>query len=330
MKELRKHSFLILLFMSIAAVSLYGLICDTEAAEHDDRNTTVARAIHHMKDRLVHPKLQETVPASIVIGEKEEAFASNGEKAEKVSPADAEPTGPGKNSDKKGEDENKEEDADKEEKEDVKNPKFELVAEDYFDDALFIGDSRVAGFGMYSGLENATFYAHKGFQIYTFQTKPLVDTPYGKITVPEALLLQQGQFKKVYIMFGLNEMGWGTDEQFAQYYYNVIDTVKGTQPDAVVYVQSIMHVSKETSDSSPIYGNEAIDARNEWIQKIAADENVYYLNLNEIFTDEEGALPAEFSGDGVHLKAAYIDLWKQYLMAHAIVREESVSSNETD
>ena len=42
---------------------------------------------------------------------------------------------------------------------------FTEVDLSYFDDALFIGDSRVAGLAMNSGT-NATFYAVTSFQLY--------------------------------------------------------------------------------------------------------------------------------------------------------------------
>lgn len=371
MKELRKHSFLILLFMSVAIVTICGFIFEAAGEETNDKmqNTAVATAVHYWKDKLTRPEIPDIVPVSIVIGgeaesvelsrldgaDKESAKNSGSDsehgesdkdkapsKSEKDSDGDLQPeeearpdsenaseTSQPVNEEAGKSDENTEPESGQkpEESDATEEPDFQLVDESYFDDALFIGDSRVVGFGLYSGLQNTAFYAHKGFQIYTFHTKQIVDTPLGKITVPEALALQQGMFKKVYIMFGLNEMGWGTDEQFAQYYYNVIDTVKGTQPDAVIYVQSIMHVTKEISDTSAVYSNDMIDARNEMIRQIAEDEHVYYLNLNEIFSNEENALPEEFSGDGIHLKAAYIELWKQYLMAHAIVNEASVSSD---
>ena len=51
---------------------------------------------------------------------------------------------------------------------------FSTVDLSYFDDALFIGDSRMLGFGMYSGLNNATFYAVTSFSIFRYETMPVV------------------------------------------------------------------------------------------------------------------------------------------------------------
>ncbi len=175
---------------------------------------------------------------------------------------------------------------------------------------------------MYSQLENITVYAEKGIQIYKAATKAFINTPEGKITIAQALEQNQGQFKKVYIMFGLNEMGWGDDETLDQYYYNLIDYIKQTQPDAVIFLQSIIHVTTAKAASNPVFSNDSIDARNERLKEIAAKEHIYYLDLNEIFTDENNGLISDATTDGVHLKSQYILLWKEYLMAHGIIRDD--------
>lgn len=186
----------------------------------------------------------------------------------------------------------------------------------YFLDALFIGDSRQVGFGSFSNLPNITVYAQKAFQIYTVESKALINTPLGKITVPQALLMQENRYKKVYLMFGLNEMG--LDEgKFDEYYYHLIDLVKYTQPDAVVYVEGIIHVSSEKDADSSCITNAKIDARNEQLRRIADEEGVIFLDLNEVFTDENNALQSNYAGDGVHLKAQYINIWTDYLKTHA-------------
>lgn len=112
-----------------------------------------------------------------------------------------------------------------------------------FNDALFIGDSRTQGFQMYSGLTNATFYAGKGLNVQTFFTKAVVNTDAGTVTVADALKGQQ--FGKVFIMLGINELGWPNQNTFIEYYGQVIDTIKSSQPGAtVLYSQSFMSPSK--------------------------------------------------------------------------------------
>ena len=45
----------------------------------------------------------------------------------------------------------------------------------------------------------------------------------------------------------------------------------------------------------------------------------FFLDVNEVLCDENGDMVREYSSDGVHLKAQYIPLWKEYLLEHAVV-----------
>ncbi len=208
-----------------------------------------------------------------------------------------------------------------------KKREWTVVDESYFDDALFIGDSRQQGFGLYSGLDNITVYAEKSNQITFVSTKQLVSTPFGKLTVTDALALNQHRFKKVYIMFGINEMGSG-DKDFSPYYYNLIDYIKLMEPDATIYLESIIHVTANTAAKRPSLANDKIDAKNEILKKVAKDEGIVYLDVNEVLTDENNALFPNAASDGIHLKSEYIKVLKEYLMAHAVVEEKDGSDDE--
>lgn len=183
-----------------------------------------------------------------------------------------------------------------------------------FDHALFIGDSRTQGFQMYSGLTNATFYAGKGLNVETVFTKPVVNTESGTVTVAEAL--NGPQFEKVFIMLGINELGWPNVNTFIEYYGKVIDTIKASQPNATVYVQSIIHVTQQRSDSDSVYNNAKVNQFNQLIQQMAAEKGCVYLDLNEVLSDENGALFADAATDGIHLTKPYCIKWLDYLRSH--------------
>ena len=51
---------------------------------------------------------------------------------------------------------------------------YQLVGKEYFDDAVFIGDSRTDGLARYSGLDNATFYAKNSLTIFDFFDKRFI------------------------------------------------------------------------------------------------------------------------------------------------------------
>lgn len=46
-------------------------------------------------------------------------------------------------------------------------------------------------------------------------------------------------------MLGINEIGTGTADTFAEQYGKVINTIREKQPDAIIFIQSIMHVTKK-------------------------------------------------------------------------------------
>lgn len=132
-------------------------------------------------------------------------------------------------------------------------------------------------------------------------------------------MIQPGMFKKVYIKVGLNELGWGTDAMFLQEYTELINRIRELEPDAIIYIHGLIHVTAAKSASDPVHTNDLINARNEMLKNFAIVQQAYYVDINEVVSDENGALLPDLTGDGVHLKAQYMELWKNYLMAHAIV-----------
>ena len=54
---------------------------------------------------------------------------------------------------------------------------YQKVKKDYFDDAVFIGDSRIVGMNDYSGLTNASFFAKTGLTVYNLLDEEFVKDP---------------------------------------------------------------------------------------------------------------------------------------------------------
>lgn len=196
---------------------------------------------------------------------------------------------------------------------------YTSVEEDYFDDALFIGDSRTVGLMEYGGLEeHATFYASTGLTVYRLFSAQVVpvEGSIENISIEEALA--EKQFSKIYLMVGINEMGTGTVESFVAAYEEVIAHLQELQPNAIIYIQAIMRVSAERSAKGDYIYNEGIDARNEGLSLLADNQKIFYLDVNPIISDEDGGLIQDYTFDGVHLKAKYIVIWKEFLLEHAV------------
>lgn len=198
---------------------------------------------------------------------------------------------------------------------------FETVTEEYFRDAVFIGDSRTVGLFEYSGLADyADFYAQISLTIYDVFTDLVVkDEETGKkITIEEAL--KKKQYGKVYLMLGINELGTGTVESFMKEYGQVVDRLKALQPDAVIFVEGIMRVTGSKNETDAVFNNGNINARNEEIKKLADNISVFYIDVNEVVCDAQGNLNTDYTIDEIHLKAQYYEIWKQFLLEHGVVR----------
>lgn len=189
----------------------------------------------------------------------------------------------------------------------------------WFDDAVFIGDSRTEGLILNTGLNNAIEYTHKGLMVDTVFTKPVIDMDGAKVTVMDAL--KRTQFRKVYIMLGINETGWPYNDVFIHKYGEVIDAVKEINPDAQIYVQQILPVSRTVSAEHSYIKNEKIAEYNALLQEMAEEKQVYFVAAAEAVADGDGALPEDAAVDGIHLKKEYCVKWLEYLESHTVAAE---------
>ncbi|WP_049960403.1 GDSL-type esterase/lipase family protein [Pseudobutyrivibrio sp. LB2011] len=197
--------------------------------------------------------------------------------------------------------------------------KYVSVDNSYFDDALFIGDSRMVGLSQYcQDIDaRATFYAKKSLSIYNIRDDKWIETEDGEeISLAEAL--ETNHFSKIYIMVGINELGRGDEVDFRQAYQDVINQIQAAEPDAYIFINSIMHVSGEKNETDELYNNTNINIRNDAIKTLEDRQNIFYLNINEAVDDEEGNLDAETTSDGVHLKGACYEPWHEYLLSHGV------------
>lgn len=186
------------------------------------------------------------------------------------------------------------------------------IPNSYFNHSAFIGDSRTEGFLLYNGLTQAGNYGVKALTVDGFfQKKAIGNGSNGKITVAEAI--QNKEYDTFYIMFGMNELGWASEKTFIAKYGQVIDTIRLYHPNSRIVVQSILPVSAEKSATDPVHNNPKIVHYNALIAQMCAEKSVDYFNVAARFTDEDGALFADASTDGIHLNKKYCNLWMDYL-----------------
>lgn len=190
---------------------------------------------------------------------------------------------------------------------------FVPVNEDYFDDALFIGDSRTVGLRDYSSIsEHSDFLCATALTVHKIFNGNIGDS--GSVETA----LQSNDYRKIYLSVGINELGRGTTEDFTEAYRDVVNKLRDLEPDAVIIIQGTMKVTKEKSDADPIYNNSNIEARNRAIATLADNQHIYYIDVNEVICDEEGNLNADTTHDGIHLLGSHNENYKQFLLTHGV------------
>lgn len=189
---------------------------------------------------------------------------------------------------------------------------FQRVEMDYLDDALFIGDSRTSTLYEYAGWENTDFFVKYGQTVWD-----IWDSEMDGVTLEQ--MLTDKKYGKIYLMLGINELGTGTPESFAGQFGAVVARVQQRQPEAVIFVESIMHVTQSKDAENTYINNQEINARNERLKMLADNKSIFYIDENEVMDEPgTGKLKEEYSFDGVHLQVKYIEVWREFLLNHGI------------
>ena len=111
--------------------------------------------------------------------------------------------------------------------------------------ALFIGDSRTVGLMEYSGL-SSDFFANVGMSVYNIYEKKVSVPGTGKISLND--LLSRKKYNTIYLMLGINELGYNINNTVSEY-KKLVSFIKEKQPEAILFIQKNLHITKSKSDS---------------------------------------------------------------------------------
>lgn len=176
--------------------------------------------------------------------------------------------------------------------------------EAHYKDTVFIGDSRTQGLQINAGLKNPDFFAGRGLNVKNARTEKVVQNAKGKaVTVIDAL--RDKQYRKVYICYGINELGWPYTNIFADEYKKTIEAIKEIQPNAEIVVQGILPVTEKKSKSDKIFNMKNIKKFNKVIKEMAEEIGATYVDLSPAVSNKKGFLPKDVTPDGVHMDREY-------------------------
>ncbi|AFZ12957.1 lipolytic protein G-D-S-L family [Crinalium epipsammum PCC 9333] len=108
----------------------------------------------------------------------------------------------------------------------------------------------------------------------------------------------------IYLMAGINDLRKGAkDKTILDNYRQILRYLRRNHPQSFVIVQSIL-----PTRFNPGF-NDRIRKLNEQLLSMAHQEGANYLNLQVVFTDDQGNLRRDLTTDGLHLSQRGYELW---------------------
>ena len=198
---------------------------------------------------------------------------------------------------------------------DEPNTSFQYVSAEpsYFDDAIFIGDSRTVGISEYGTLKNASYFCDVGLAISSVKTKSVNGSTLEST-------LSSKQYGKIYIMLGINEVGNDIEYTMAAF-RAMMETIRTLQPNAIIYIQSNLHVTQFAETGA--INNNAINILNNRMAEFADYKQIFYIDVNSVFDDENGNLRAELTNDGIHVLAKFYADWCNWMCLKTVPVSQS-------
>lgn len=192
----------------------------------------------------------------------------------------------------------------------------EPVPESFFDNTLFIGDSKTDEMRTWYRLGRADYFCDVNFSVYNVFDKTASDDAFKNAKLDR--VLKRRKYDQVYIILGYNESGYPYGGLMEQFEY-VIRRVHDAQPDARIILHGVMHANRSVSQSYWAYSVENLEKVNDGLRAMAdCYAEVYYVDCNEAFCDENGYLLSNVSLDGEHLLPDYSKQWAQEIRKRAI------------
>ncbi len=213
---------------------------------------------------------------------------------------------------------------------------------DYFDDAVFVGDSVSYGFELY--VTNQRSNGHECMGRAQFLTSgslsysnllwdvsgESVHPAYNgqKMKLEDSLpLIHPG---KIYILLGSNDVATYGVNSSVEHAQTVLGNIKSACPDAAVIVLATTPKLKAAEERSGSLNNADIDAFNRQMKEKCPEQGYIWLDFASQFKLEDGTLNPDCCGDpddmGIHFLSSSYSLWTEYFEENKVYSREELSA----
>lgn len=141
------------------------------------------------------------------------------------------------------------------------------------------------------------------------------DITFGVLKRLDDVIVRQPS--KLFLLIGINDIGKDIpDAVIADNIRKIITRIQTESPTTKIYVQSILPLNPDVPNFPQHYDKQQhVLSTNKLIEKVAADTHCTYVNIHDLFADQQGRLDAKYTTDGLHLNPSGdgYQKWIEYL-----------------
>ena len=165
---------------------------------------------------------------------------------------------------------------------------------DQFEDYVLLGDSRFVGFDVFGYLPSERVLAEAGDTILAISDR--------------MESVKELKPRYIFLSYGINDIGigfWQTSEEYAKAFSEKIDELREENPDAQIFVNSIIPATDEAVDGVPVWGK--IPEYSEALRQMCSEKGIPFIDNAELIEEHSDM----YAGDGVHLQTEFYPYWAQ-------------------
>lgn len=186
----------------------------------------------------------------------------------------------------------------------------------YLNNCAFLGDSRTVAMVSFACINDDDALAQIGISHMQFKNNRFVNNAGKEYTLSS--YLDSHQKPVIYISLGVNGMNGISDEDYEKSYTELVDYVVEKAPNSSVVLMSIWPVDDGGRYSKTVQ-NSWISKYNEFLYNLAKEKKLYFLNINEILTSQNGQIKSEYdAGDGLHYNNKAYEAIMEYIISHPV------------
>lgn len=175
------------------------------------------------------------------------------------------------------------------------------VDDDYFDNTVFMGDSRTVAMQALNLIAPEDTFAVNGINHIDYMSQKFYDQVTG-VNGTIFDIVAQRQPEKIYVALGVNGVAFMQKSTFLETYIEMIERLMKASPNSKIIIESILPVNEETYNrGNPNMNNVIVDDMNRELLNLVNIKEIYYLDLSEVLKDENNRLASKYDcGDGIH------------------------------